>query len=501
MIQNQIKHILILFALSCFCIISILPLTGQMTKYNGLTIENPGSHLAYIAYQNKPLLAFGCHFEHMLFDDYDYKHWTEWMISRGMNHCRTRLYHAYYTDYSPFHRTPDGKFNLTEWDEGFWNRCHDILSYLQNKGIIVHLLIFPQGTGGNWWQGDGYYSPENNIHPETANIRPKKSTAGFWQSFSQGNNSLYNIQTAIIWKLIEETAEFDNIIYDICHEPFIHAMSPEEQEDMKEFLDETTKQFIQKYQEIRPGVMPLMGLDTDFTPPGNARDWIFSNEHFSVMIQGKNHDPFYVTAKESIELVKTYRKPYCAQESLDLPGIIHVEDVKHKNSLSYYEPGLRNHLRKYVWRWIMARSQLIDIYQKSASKDVPDRERYEPEGHNEFENDALIIREFWDQIMDYPNLDFRGIVEEGPGEIQMVLSSRKEAIIYLSSKPGEEGIQYLAQDLNLSDLCLLNGNYTVEFWKPSAPGGIVERKEIKSFEGAFKIQVPDFVDDIVLHIF
>jgi hypothetical protein len=301
--------------------------------------------------------------------------------------------------------------------------------------------------------------------------------------------------------MIEETAAFDNIIYDLCHEPFVHAMTVEEQQDMKEFLNETTKLFIEKYQQIRPGVMPLMGFDTDFTPPGETRDWIFNNNHFPVMIQGKNHDPFYITAKESIELVKKHKKPYCPQESLDLPGIVHVEDALHKNNLSYYEPRLRNHLRKYVWRWIMARSQLIDIYQKSASKNVPDRERYEPEGNNEFENDALIIREFWNHLRDYPNLDFRGAVKKGPGAIQMVLSSPNEAVIYLSSQPGHEEINYTAQDLFLTDLCLANGEFEVEYWKPSSPGGIIGRMRRNVSGGEISLQVPDFEDDVIVHIF
>ena len=278
-------------------------------------------------------------------------------------------------------------------------------------------------------------------------------------------------------------------------------MTGDEREDLKEFISETTNRFVEKYQQIRPGITPLMGMDTDFTPPGEIRDWIFGHDRFNIMIQGKNHDPFYVTASGSAELVKTFKKPYCPQESLDLPGIIHVPDVKHKNGLSYFEPRLRNHLRKYVWRWILARSQLIDIYQKSASKNVPDRERYEPRGHNEFENDALIIREFWDQLRDYPNLDYTGRVSDGQGEIQMVLSSATEAVVYLSSSPGAEGVSYDAQELFLADLGLSDGNCPVEIWKPSAPGGILKRFDAAIQDGGSVIHLPEFVDDLIVYIF
>jgi len=495
------KHCVLSLCTACaISVVAQSDLQGEPQK-SGLSVEMAGTRLAYIAHNGKPLLAFGCHLEHMFFDDYDYEHWTKWAVAHGMNHCRTRLYHAYYRKYSPFVKTEDGRYDLTTWDESFWKRFHKICSHLQANGIIVHMLIWPQGSGGHWWQGDAYYLPKNNVHPETAFIRPKKSTAGFWQSLSKGKRGLYEIQTAILWKLIEESADYDNIYYDICHEPFIHAMKPNAREDLREFLSETTRRFIEEYRKRRPDKMPLLGLDTDFTPPGDTRDWIYGHDRFGLMIQGKNHDPFYITASESIELIKKFKKPFCPQESLDLPGIFHIPDVKHKNSLTYFEPRSRNHLRKYVWRWIMAKSQLIDIYQKGLSKKVAERERYEPYGHNDFEDDALIIRDFWDHLVDYPNLDFRGVVSRGPGNVQMVLSSQKEAVVYLSSKPGIDGRQFSAQEARLEDLILKGERYKVEFWKPAAPGGIFKKDSCRIADGKATVELPNFVDDLVVHIF
>jgi len=277
-------------------------------------------------------------------------------------------------------------------------------------------------------------------------------------------------------------------------------MSLEGQEDLKDFLDVTLDTFVKKYQQIRPGVLPIIGLDTDFTPPGETRDWIFAHDQLSLMIQGKNHDPFYVTAKESIDLVKRFKKPFCPQESLDLPGISHIPEIKHKNALTYYDTHLRNHVRKYVWRWIMARSQLIDIYQKSLRKNVPDQERYDPFGHNKFEDDALIIRKFWQQLKDYPNLDFKGNVQNAPGEIEMVLSSQNEAVVYISSLPGQEGIKYSSQEILISEVGLVDGKYIAEVWKLSAPGGLIERIEIELSESKTSLTLPDFTDDIALYI-
>lgn len=464
----------------------------------GLAIAQAGARLAHVTYNGEPLLAFGPHFEHMFFDNYDVEGWTKWAVAHGMNHCRTRLYHAYYTDISPFERMPDGRFDLTKWDDSFWERFHRICSHLQENGVIVHMLIWPQGSGGNWWQGDGYYLAKNNVHPETAFIRPEKSTAGFWQSWSKGKRDLYEIQTAILWKLIDESARYDNIYYDICHEPFLHAMKPDQLADFRAFMDETTRRFVERYREASGGRDPVMGFDTDFTPPGETRDWIYGHDRFNLMIQGKNHDPFYVTAEDAIGLVKRFGKPFMPQESLDPPGVVHIPDVKHKNGLSFANVYMRNHLRKYVWRWIMARSQLIDIYQKDLTKKLDVPERYDPNGYNPFEDDAVIIRAVFDALTDYPNLDFAGVVEEAPGDLDMVLSSEREALVYLSSAPGAEEVSYEAGEVRLSGLNLADGTYTVGVWRPAAPGGLLESVVARAADGRLDVGIAAFTDDLVL---
>ncbi len=467
-------------------------------KTAGLSVEMPGTHLAYLARNGQPLMAFGCHFEHMLFDDYDYEEWTRWAVAHGMNHCRARLYHAYYTDYSPFWRNSEGKFDLTQWDDGWWKRFHKIMTHLQENDIIVHLLIFPQGTGGHWWQGDGYYSPENNVHPETAFIRPEKSTAGFWQSLAKGKNDLYEIQTAILWKLVKESVDYDNIYYDLCHEPFLRAMSEEELEDMKVFVDETTKRFFNEYQQYRPDKTPVLGIDTDFTPPGEFRDWLYAHERLNIMIQGKNHDPFYDTAQDAIALRQKFKKPYCPQESLDPPGVVHIADIKHKNSLTYFEPGQRHHIRKYVWRWFMAKSQVIDIYQKGLSKTDEEKERYDPWGHNSFEKDALVFRQFCNGLKNYPSLCTKGKITEGPGELHMALSSSHEAVLYCSSAPGREDVAYIAQPLKAEALALDDGRYSVEIWTTTA--NEIKRVTTAVKHGKLTMRLQDFTDDVAIYL-
>ena len=81
---------------------------------------------------------------------------------------------------------------------------------------------------------------------------------------------------------------------------------------------------------------------------------------------------------------KQYKKPFLLQEG----GA--DDDHGGKISISYHDTD-RAIIRKYVWKWIMAKNQLIDIYQKQLADGYPDD--YEPAGHNGFEDDEF--PEWW----------------------------------------------------------------------------------------------------------
>ena len=83
----------------------------------------------------------------------------------------------------------------------------------------------------------------------------------------------------------------------------------------------------------------------------------------------------------------------------------------------------------------------------------------------------------------------------------MVLSSRKEAVIYFSSKPGIEKKHFIAQQAELGNLALKDSTYTIEIWKPFAPGGVIKKNSCKIQNGKTAIELPNFVDDLVIHLF
>jgi len=162
-----------------------------------------------------------------------------------------------------------------------------------------------------------------------------------------------------------------------------------------------------------------------------------------------------------------YEMPCIGQESFDDTG----------DKYSYREPNQRVHLRKYFWKFTMAKCQQIDMYIKPRSihhlhkvgiSDIPGPAHdYDPAGWSDFEDDAVVLREFWNSLRDYPNLWFDGEVSSGPGGHQYVLSADSEAVAYCSLGTAKENVSFDASNLRLTGLATDDGSYTLNVIDPA----------------------------------
>jgi len=153
---------------------------------------------------------------------------------------------------------------------------------------------------------------------------------------------------------------------------------------------------------------------------------------------------------------------------------------------------------------MMAKCQQMDLYMKPrigfSSENLPKHpHNYDPRGRNKFEDNARVLRIFWDSLTNYPNLWFNGTVESGPGNHQYVLSSKKEAVAYCSSATAKEGVKFKRELLKLKDLSVTDGTYTAEIIKPDR--GILATHTVTARGGALSVKLPAFVDDIAVHIY
>jgi len=513
---------------SLFLLIIFSSLTNKAFS-QPLKLENVGSENVYFTYHNKPLLSFGSMSDFIFYaseDAYNYKLWADWQSAHGMNHCRAYIPGSWkhiekfakendgslnnilfpYKEFEPGSRI----FDLTQFDERYWKRFREQCEYLQSKEIIIDLLMLNGWQFFNYnkevasynWDGH-FFNPQNNINKCTELLNSTvndENRLNFYHSFSDGNIDLFEIQKKYYEKVIEVTHDLDNIYYELVHEL---GMNYGEWEKVAVWLEEIAKIVRKKWKEYNPDRKIILATDGGhlrgfpfnqsggFPQENSEMDWIFSRQYFDVIISGNHHHTGNIR-----EWTKKYKKPYIAQESND-----------NGQRWTYRRPETRTHLRKYVWKLMMAKCQQIDIYSKPITslpyiEDLKGpQHNYDPNNWNKFENDALILRQFFDNIIDYGNLKFQGYFFIASTGHNMVLSSPKEIIAYISSPTGLENIVYPAPRgamVWLYDLLFEEGEYKAQFFDPKS--GPTKSKIITIKDGTTIFRTPEFVDDFVVHI-
>ncbi|MEO1621913.1 MAG: DUF4038 domain-containing protein, partial [Cyanobacteria bacterium J06632_3] len=453
-----------------FC---LLPAQAQVSQQDsqvpsGIALSRVGTPQVHFVYHEAPLLSFGGLSDFTFYaaeDAFNYQLWVDWAAEHGMNHLRA--YPPFSWKYVekfaeenggakenvlfPYEETQPGsrKFDLTTFNDAYWKRFREQCEYLQSQGIIIHLLMM------NGWQlrpeeknwGGHFFNPTNNINSFTDVLGNNR--LGFYQSVDKQQSELVRAQQAWLEKIVETTADLDNVYYDLVHEI---AENYEDWSAMQAWIEVMAQTVRSRFAELQSSRPIILGMDTGGLN-GSQRHWIFSRPYFDVLIYGKSH-----RVRQAKDWRKRYKKPYIPQEAWD----------ENNQKYGFREPDTRAHLRKYLWKFMMAKCQQMDVYIKPrADEQLPGfPHNYDPNGWNLFEEDALVLREIWNQLKDYPNLEFVGNVNTGPGEEHYVLSSVVEALVYVSSGVGDQDISYDANRLNLRGLALQDGLYTASIVDP-----------------------------------
>lgn len=201
----------------------------------------PANH-HYLIYQNKPivLITSGEHYGALLNLYFDYISYLDALHKEGMNN--TRVFSGIYVErkkdikfmqygntlapkpgklITPWKRSDipgyangGNKFDLDQWDPGYFSRVKDLIKQAAKRHIMVEFTLF-----GNQY-GDGIYSysplyPDNNIQ----NVGIKKKD-GFLYFQSLKDSALVARQDAMVVKIVKELNDFDNLYYEISNEPY-----------------------------------------------------------------------------------------------------------------------------------------------------------------------------------------------------------------------------------------------------------------------------------------
>src|SRR5579872_7454017 len=118
---------------------------------------------------------------------------------------------------APFLRTGPGtaqdgqpKFDLDRWNPEFFDRLHRFLSLASDYGIIVEVTLLSNTYAPNIWA----LNPVNHAN----NVNGLEEIE--WPDYlTMRHPKLFECQAAHVRKIVEETKQYDNIVYEICNEP------------------------------------------------------------------------------------------------------------------------------------------------------------------------------------------------------------------------------------------------------------------------------------------
>jgi hypothetical protein len=192
--------------------------------------ENP----KYFLFRGKPafLLTASEHYGSLLNRPFDYRKYLDDLVDKRMSLTRTFLLYRELAssknpaspckprpqDYiAPWPRTGPGlaldgrpKFDLDAWNPEFFDRLHRFLDLACQRGIVVELTLL----------SNTYAPPIWALNP----LRAENNLQGVgkieWPEYiSLKDPAVVARQVAHVRKIIQETALYDNVYYEICNEP------------------------------------------------------------------------------------------------------------------------------------------------------------------------------------------------------------------------------------------------------------------------------------------
>lgn len=220
-----------------------------------VSLHPDNSH--YFLYKNKPavFITSGEHYGALLNLDFNYTKYLDELQQKGLNMTRTfsgvyceqpgafnisnntlaPVSLKYLTPWArsetPGFKNGGNKFDLTRWDEKYFERLKDLLTKAAERDVVVEFTLFcPFYEDGMWLISPMH--PSNNINATPDIARTDVYTI-------DKNGSLLTIQKELVKKIVTEVNSFDNIIFEICNEPYFGGVTMEWQHAIADVITTT----------------------------------------------------------------------------------------------------------------------------------------------------------------------------------------------------------------------------------------------------------------------
>lgn len=253
----------VIYAAACIIVLlfSVPKQASAQNKPIALNTLNPH----YFVYKKKPtvLITSGEHYGAVLNTAFDYTTYLKTLAADGLNLTRTfsGAYHepkeafnishnvmapSSATFICPWARSDEpgfkdggNKFDLNKWDDNYFTRLKAFISAAQQRGIIVEFTFFCPFYDNSQW----VLSPMNSIN----NINGVGNIAMADVYTMDKNGALLAVQDKMVQKIVTELQGFDNLMYEICNEPYFGGVTPGWQYHIAKVITEAEKGFANKH--------------------------------------------------------------------------------------------------------------------------------------------------------------------------------------------------------------------------------------------------------------
>lgn len=184
----------------------------------------------YWQFKGQPVLLLGGSKDDDLFQIPDLKEHLDEMKSVGANYIRNTMSDRNDKGFEiyPFKKLPDGKYDLDQWNDEYWQRFENMLRWTSKRDIIVQIEVWDRFDYSTDKWPPHPYNPKNNVNysSEQSGLAERypdhpgqNRQPFFFTTPAQRNNVvIFPYQQRFVDKMLSYSLKFDHILYCMDNE-------------------------------------------------------------------------------------------------------------------------------------------------------------------------------------------------------------------------------------------------------------------------------------------
>jgi len=199
-------------------------------KHNNDRIQPYSENPMYWQYKGEPVLLLGGSKDDNLFQIPDLREHLDLLVDVGGNYIRNTMSSRIDKGFEiqPYKKLSNGKYDLNQWNDEYWNRVENLLKWTNERNIIVQIEIWDRfDYSMEHWEYCAW-NPKNNINynyheagfQEFYEKHPGKNEQPFFKTIPdlENNDILLQYQKAFVDKLLSLSLNHIHLLYCIDNE-------------------------------------------------------------------------------------------------------------------------------------------------------------------------------------------------------------------------------------------------------------------------------------------